>query len=264
MYRNRVCSVLLRRLEPILVLVHSSTSTSIGLAQLSPLSVNTASYKMRACGAVAQPSAVISHDGLSVSVLCQRGLPLERCRVEGASPKSSNDSKVYVSSTGQLTTYGISDRFPNDEEFILNDNDTLAATCAFPDFPPPSYMSWYLGEYGEVVVWPRPAIVVAPPMTVARQGDRVTVVCHAESALKFCRIEKLAPNVGPSRRSWYLNESLPATQDSIKYAGSGLSQGDCGFTVERVTIAFNAQFRCVVGFSNQPDEGIADFNISVA
>ncbi|GLH08367.1 Fasciclin-3 [Gryllus bimaculatus] len=108
------------------------------------------------------------------------------------------------------------------------------------------------------------SVDVSPRVTVAMEGQRVTVQCRAGRALQYCRIEHTTPRAGQERSTWNLNEDLPQSSDGVKYAGAGLESGQCGFTVQRLPASFNGGFRCTMGFRNLPEEGIGVFNITVA
>jgi hypothetical protein len=60
-----------------------------------------------------------------------------------------------------------------------------------------------------------------------------------------------------------MNEKVPKTA-KYWYAGDGIGSGQCGITIARIDDSQNGQFKCSLGFEDDPTESDGTTNVTVA
>lgn len=87
-------------------------------------------------------------------------------------------------------------------------------------------------------------------------GQNVTVMCRVGVPLQYCRVE--IPNMRP------LNLNAKLSNPDVAYYGSGLSAGQCGFTINKVTEKNNGPVRCMLGIETEATESTGTVQLIVA
>ncbi|XP_066602319.1 fasciclin-3 isoform X4 [Prorops nasuta] len=93
--------------------------------------------------------------------------------------------------------------------------------------------------------------------TVVKLGEKLEILCRAESPLHICRVEI------PGEKSMVLTEDQPP-EDGIEYYGDGLMKHHCGVRIARVREIHDGLFKCHVLPEKARFESTASVRIIVA
>ncbi|XP_063927033.1 fasciclin-3 isoform X2 [Zophobas morio] len=99
-------------------------------------------------------------------------------------------------------------------------------------------------------------VEVVPREALVLPGQNVTVMCRVGVPLQYCRVE--IPNMRP------LNLNAKLSNPDVAYYGSGLSAGQCGFTINKVTEKNNGPVRCMLGIETEATESTGTVQLIVA